>query len=131
MKRLIAVLVAGLVVLAFSDLSWAGWKDAQQTVLVLSGNTDNLSGTAVSVVPQKRIGSLRVVSTGGAKNYTVHQGDTLGGNVLWQTYLNGASAGTTTVLESKASFVLPATGVFLVTDDTSTSGALYITIDRP
>lgn len=116
--------VLGSVCLAGSDV--AG-------VITLSGNADTLAASPSNTAPVRRIKLIEIVSTGGLKNYEIKAGTTSSGTTLFSTYLakdnssTAFAAGTTgTLTFINRNIRVPTQGLFLLTDDTSTSGAIRL-----
>lgn len=129
MKRLTNPFLA-LVLVACAFVSYGG-TDVAGTIR-LSGSADTLAAAPANPGTKRRTTQVRVVSTNANKSYVIRAGTSASGTKIWEGYLDkdehdtAFAAGTTHTMTWLAEFEVPATGLYLETDDTSTSGAIYL-----
>lgn len=101
-------------------------------VVRLSGSGDTLAAKPADAPTKRRTTQVRLVSTNANKSYVIRAGTSASGTKLWEGYGDkdehdtAFSAGTTHTMTWLAEFEVPSTGLYLETDDTSTSGAIYL-----
>lgn len=125
-KALNFIMALGLI--GYAAVTLAGTDT--NAVINLSGSADTVSPVQTPGV-KRRATLVRYIGTNADKTYIVRSGSAESGSVLWGGYLDkdehdvDFAAGTTGTMTWKVDFLVP-NAMYLQTDDTTTSGNLYI-----